>query len=356
MNSFYAMLVIIEVINLSKKLSEREKCLIVKYAYLIDRYLHSRRESPQAMDEHYFSAAYGLVCGVCDVDKAAAGKSFTDDTDREAYYANFLYLCIRNHVIDSINAGRAWSRGGRAIHISTADTLSPSESQESGTIEDMLADSISADSFKAIEDKECVQTILQRCTPHQQMICRYIAYGYKCSEIAEQMNVTTRHIYRELGKIRNSSMDILPRSNKRTANNSETNHILTEKGRMRVQLCINGKQYRTGFIPPNEVNAVRDELLALRDKDPEAAVRRIGEINAEIRSKKQYKNPRYIRVYKNFYTVRLTIDKAEERVGMIPTLSEAIAVRDELIQSKKSGNDDFYATLNGFRKKYGGKK
>lgn len=340
---------------MSGKLSEREKYLIVKYAYLIERYLRSRREPPQERNDHYAAAAYGLVCGVRDVDKAAESKTFADEDDRERYYASFLYLRIRNHVIDSINARRAWSKGGRAVHISTADPLSPcSDPHESGTVEDLLADGTSADGFKAIEDKECVQTILRRCTSHQQTICRYIAYGYKCPEIAQRMGVTAKHIYREIGKIRRNSTDILP--HKHQTNNSEVNHVLTENGRTRVQLCIGGKQYRTGFIPRNEVEAIRDELLALRDSDPKAALRRIGEINAGIRSKKHYKNPRYIRAYKNFYTVRLTIDKVEETVGMIPTLSEAIAVRDELIAARKLGNDEFYTVLNGFREKYGGKK
>lgn len=339
------------------KLSEREKYLIVKYAYLIERYLRSRREPPQMMDNHYAAAAYGLVCGVRDVDEAAEGKKFADDDDRDRYYASFLYLHIRSNVIDSINAKRAWSRGGRAVHISTADPLSNcSDSYESGTVEDLLSDSTSVDSFKTIEDREFVQAILRRCTPHQQIICCYIAYGYKCTEIAQLMGVTAKHIYRELGKIRRNNADMLPKQRKPKSNSSEANHILNENGRTRVQLCINGKQYRTGFVSGDEAEAIRDELLVLRDRDPKAALRRIGEINSEIRSKKQYKNPRYIRAYKNFYTVRLAVDKAEETVGMIPTLSEAFAVRDELIAARKLGNDEFYTVLNGFREKYGGKK
>lgn len=71
---------------------------------------------------------------------------------------------------------------------------------------------------------------------------------------------------------------------------------------------------------------------------------------------KQYKNPRNIRRYKNFYVVRLTVDSVLETVPMIPTLEEAVAVRDELISARKFGYEEFYAALNGFREKYGGKK
>ena len=341
----------------AQKLSEREKSLIVKYAYLIERYLRSRHEPPQERDNHYAAAAYGLVCGVRDVDKAAEGKTFADEEDRESYYASFLYLHIRSHVIDSINARKAWTRGGRAVHIPMDAPLSPcSDAEEVGTVEDMLADSTSADGFKAIEDKESAQTILRRCTTHQQTICQYLAYGYSGREIAKQMGVTAKHVYREIGKIRRNSADLFPRPPKCKENSANVSNIYTENGRTRIQLCINGKQYRTCFIPLEDAEALRDELLALRDKDPKAALKRIGEINAGIRENKQYKNPRNIRRYKNFYVVRLTVDGVLETVPMIPTLEEAVAVRDELIAARDIGFDEFYAALNGFREKYGGKK
>lgn len=337
-----------------QKLSEREKFLIVRYAYLIELYLRSGRETPQGKDDHYAAAAYGLVLGVKSVDKAAEGKTFADEEDRDRYYASYLFLHIRSHVIDSINAKKAWSRGGRAVHISTADPLSPnSDADEIGTVEDLLADSTSANGFRAIEDKESAEAILRRCTPHQRDICRYIAYGYNGREIADKMGVTPKHIYRELSKVRKNSADLLPRPPKRKVARSEVGCISNENGRTRVQISIRGKQYRTGFIPREEAEAIRDELLALRDKDPHAALCRIGEINAGIRAKKQYKNPRNIRRYKNFYVVRLTVGGVLESVPMIPTLEEAITVRDELTAARKLGEKGFYAVLGRFREKYG---
>ena len=341
----------------TQKLSEREKYLIVKYAYLIERYLRSRHEPPQDRDSHYAAAACGLVRGVRAVDKAAEGKTFADEEDRESYYASFLYLHIRSHVIDSINARKAWTRGGRAVHIPMDSPLSPcSDAEKVGTVEDMLADSTSADGFKVIEDKESAQTILRRCTPHQQTICQYLAYGYSGREIAKEMGVTAKHVYREIGKIRRNSADLFPRPPKRKENRSNVSNIYTENGRTRIQLNINGKQYQTCDIPREGAEALRDELLALRDKDPKEALKRIGEINAGIRAQKKYKYPRHIRFYKNFYTVRLMVDKVEESVTKIPTLEEAVAVRDELIAARDIGFDEFYAVLNRFREKYGGKK
>lgn len=339
---------------IDQKLSEREKFLMIKYVGLIDRYFRMSHASPQEHDDYYAVAAYGLACGVHDVDEAAEKKTFIDDNDRERYYESFILSVIRNRVIDMISHDRSWSRGGRAVHISTADELSPcSDSEDGGTVEDLLSDITSDNEFKAIEDREYIKIIMQRCTPHQQAICRYIANGYSRKEISERMNVTVKHIGRELAKIRDNNPEILAEHTKRRKiERSIRNNITVSNGKYIIEISIKGKSHKIYNADPDKVEVIRDELRTLREKDPTEAIRRIKEINEEIRSRKQYKNPRNIRKSLNYYVVRLSIDGVMESVGLIPTLEEAIMIRDNLIAARKLGFDKFYIKLEEFRKRY----
>lgn len=338
---------------MSERLSDREKYLTVKYAYLIDKLFRLRRASAEERDNDYGAAAFGLIEGVRSVDNAAAAKTFSDEEDKARYYESYLLAVMRNRVRDKHNRARTLSRGGGYTHVSLSAPLrSCADEEDGGTLEDTLADTSSASGYKAVENRMYIDGLLHGSTALQRMICGYIACGYPRDEIARRLNVSVRRIGRELTKLRNSAGI----SVKRTQSKQGKSCISAEHGRYRITLYTGGKKYRIDSIDPDKAESVRDELLRLRDADPAAMIKHIEEINAEIKSQRQYKNPRNIRKYRNCYTVRLSIDGVMESVGMIPTLDEAVKVRDDLIAARKQGFKAFYDMLDSYKAKYGGGK
>ena len=333
-----------------QKLNEREKYLAVKYAYLIDKLFRMRHSNAQERDNDYGAAAFGLIEGVRSVDNAAAAKTFSDEDDKERYYENYLLVVIRNRVCDKHNSARTLSRGRGYTHVSLSAPLRfCADEEDGGTIEDTLADTSSASGYKAVENRLYIDGLLHGCTALQRMICGYIACGYTRDEISKQLNIPVRRIGRELAKLRKQTGITVKRSH----NESGKSCISVEHGRYRITLYMGGKKYRIDNIDPDKAESVRDELLRLRDTDPAAMIKRIEEINAEIKSQRKYKNPRNIRKYTNYYAVRLSIDGVMETVGMIPTLDEAVKVRDDLITARNKGFDAFYKKLNSYKVKYG---
>lgn len=338
---------------MSERLSDREKYLTVKYAYLIDKLFRLRRASAEERDNDYGAAAYGLIEGVRSVDSAAAAKTFSDEEDKARYYENYLLAVMRNRVRDRHNRARTLSRGGGYTHVSMSASLHfCADEEDGGTLEDTLADTSSSSGYKAVENRLYIDGLLHGSTALQRMICGYIACGYTRDEISKQLNIPVRRIGRELAKLRKQTGITVKRSH----SGSGKSCISVEHGRYRITLYMGGKKYRIDNIDPDKAESVRDELLRLRDTDPAAMIKRIEEINAEIKSQRQYKNPRNIRKYLNYYTVRLSIDGVMESVGMIPTLDEAVKVRDDLIAARKQGFKAFYDILDSYKAKYGGGK
>lgn len=334
-------------------LSEREKFLAEKYSFLIGKLFRLLHFNKQEKDDNYCAAASGLIEGVRSVDKAAEAKIFIDEDDKESYYENYVLRVIHNRVCDSANDKRKLRNGGNYTHISMSAPLLSASDEEGGTVEDRVEDESSLGGYKAVDDRMYIEWLLQGCTALQRAICLYIAYGYPRKKIAEILNITPRRITRELEKIRTNSDIQKTRPAKSSCNQ---NYISEDKGRCRIAFYVGGKRIRVDGLPPERAVEVRDELLHLREQDPDLAIKRAKELQEEIRSRKNYKNPRHIRKYLNFYTVRLQVDGVLESVGMIPTLEEAIKVRDNLLAARSRGFRAFYDMLGSYRAEYGGGK